>query len=350
MSVVAIPQDGHCTVNVVRTGNAARSASICLPLPAIVLAILLVLVAGRQAGAQWSTGNTDRPVAIGTPVTVDQRLLEPVDLIVDPALYPDAVDYDSLALGKELCYVSLPKSQLWEVPLANQREPRMYGKFTTQDDQSTIDTAIGVQFGISRLTSGDRPNEGLQLGAMAAVFTRFNEKRVLVTNDYRVGIPLTWAKGPWQAKLAYEHTSCHLGDDYIKATGNMPIGHVRDEMVLGLSRRFLDQLRLYGQFGYSFATSSSIQGKNDRYDWGLEWSRERECGICGQPFAAFDMDLRSDQEYEPNMTVQLGWQWKQMQTRRGVRVAVEYYKGKSPFGQFYLNDEDWIALAGYYDW
>ena len=31
-------------------------------------------------------------------------------------------------------------------------------------------------------------------------------------------------------------------------------------------------------------------------------------------------------------------------------VAVECYTGKSPFGQFHLANEDWFALATYYDW
>ena len=99
----------------------------------------------------------------------------------------------------------------------------------------------------------------------------------------------------------------------------------------------------------SFHTSAIIGGKRDRFDWGLEWSRRCPTGWKGQPFAALDMDLRADQDYNANTTVQIGWQWSNMGYLSG-RIAFEYYNGRSPFGQFALLNNDWYGVAFLYDW
>lgn len=294
---------------------------------------------------------------IGDPVltpTRPDRFPEPV--VVDGEVTAMPVEYysdaDGMALGwsNRLVYDAFPSSLLWQPPMANQREPRMYGKFTNANDQSTIDTALGGEFGFGRIGPADRCHEGLQIDGFGVVFSRFNEDRLNVANDFRAGIPITYAKGPWAAKVSFEHTSTHLGDEYIEATGRRQAAHVRDEVVFGLSRRFWNQLRLYGQYGYSFSTSVLIRDYRDRYDFGLEWSKQQDTGWRGQPFAALDFDLRSDQDYEANMTFQLGWQWLKPWTRHSARVAFEVYSGKSPFGQFYREFEDWVGVGGFYDW
>lgn len=244
----------------------------------------------------------------------------------------------------------LPNGLLWEPPMANQREPRMFGKFTNLNDESTIETAIGAEFGLFRWLPIDRRHEGFQIDGMAAVFTRFNQRRLLVTSDFRVGLPVTYAKGPWSFKVSYEHTSTHLGDEFIEVFGRMQEPHVRDEIVVGLARRFWNQVRLYGQAGYSFITSDIVGEDRDRFDCGVEWSKQEDTTWLGRPFAAFDMDLRSDQDYHTNVTVQVGWQWKEMAHRRSGRMALEYYDGKSPYGQFFTDNEQWFGASFLFDW
>lgn len=226
----------------------------------------------------------------------------------------------------------------------------MYGKFTNLNDESTIETAIGGEFGLLRIGPEEARREGVQVDGFAAVFTRFNGDRLLVTSDFRVGVPVTFAKGPWSTKIAYEHTSTHLGDEFIETTGRRQVSHVRDEIVFGLARSFCYDLRLYGQFGYSFITSDVVGDNRDRYDWGIEWARRMPATWKGAPFAAFDMDIRSDQDYQPNTTVQIGWRWNRLPVGRAARIAFEYYNGKSPYGQFFRDEESWIGAAGFLDW
>jgi len=264
---------------------------------------------------------------------------------------------------------SLPQTQLWRVPMANQREPRCEAKLEALNGHTTLDTEIGAVFGLTRVGPADNSREGIELGMFAAVFMRFideghpfaNDDRAavpLTAADYRVGVPLMLAKGDWQMKLSYEHTSCHLGDEYmllgynygITGSKTESIRAVRDEAVLGIARLFGDALRLYGQFGYSFSPSDTLVGKVPvRYDWGIEYSPP--VPPRGGPFAAFDMDLRAEQDFFCNITIQAGWQWKTNENRRSsARIGVENYDGDSPYGQFFEQRESYWALVGIFDW
>ena len=266
-------------------------------------------------------------------------------------------------------FESLPQTQLWRVPMANQREPRCSAKLSSENNQPLIDTAIGAVFGLARVGPADNPREGIELGAFACVFTRFlgeghpiagddREALPLTAIDYRAGLPLMIAKGDWQMKIGYEHTSCHLGDEYmlldynygLHAGSDVTIRAVRDEAVLGVARFFGEAVRLYGQFGYSFSPSDSLVGKTPiRYDWGLEYSPPAP--PRGGPFAAFDMDLRAEQDFFRNITFQTGWQWKTNENRRSsARIGVEYYDGRSPYGQFYLERESSWGAMMIYEW
>jgi hypothetical protein len=251
--------------------------------------------------------------------------------------------------------VVLPGSLLWQPPMANQHEPQIYGRVTSlhnQNTSKTIDAAFGGVAPLLRLTDDPCGGTGLQLDFFGVVFPRLADFETQLDSDFRFGCPLTWASGPWEAMLGYEHTSSHLADDFIRRhPGTFKRGHVRDEIVTGLSYRWWNQLRLYAQVGYA-ALYFNTPGprRADRYDVGLEWSRQVATGLRGQPFAAIDMDLRGDEDYTPNLSVQLGWQWLQPgQLGSSLRLALELYDGRSPFGQFFMQREEWVGVGLHFD-
>jgi len=91
------------------------------------------------------------------------------------------------------------------------------------------------------------------------------------------------------------------------------------------------------------------RGSSARYDLGIEWS-PLHTGLWGRPFAAVDLDFRPEQDYTANVTVQAGWLWRDPLTRHSIRVALEYYNGKSPYGKFLDNSEDFLGFSLLYDW
>ncbi len=242
----------------------------------------------------------------------------------------------------------LPTSLLWRVPWANQREPRMAARVNNALEQSTIDTSIGAEFGMVRLAP-DCPFEGFQADIFAVVFTRFDGSK-LMASDYRAGIPITFAKGPWQARLAYEHTSSHVGDEFLDANPGVRLpSFTRDEVTIGAGYFLTEWLRAYAVVGVAFGKRRPPGGRGRTFG-GLEWSRPLAGKLSGQPFAAVDLDFRPEHDHEPNLSGQAGWLWQNPDSRHAVRVALEYYNGRSPYGAFFQSEEDWVGIAIQYDW
>jgi hypothetical protein len=251
--------------------------------------------------------------------------------------------------GDRPIWTLLPQTLLWTPPRANPLQPRFAvipNSLREPGIVRTIDTAIGGTAGLWRRSPAGRPEEGTELDLFAVVLSRWSDNSVSVANDFRFGFPVTYRYGPWEGKVAYEHTSTHLGDDYIERDHGVKHGHIRDEFVLGLSYRLWDRLRFYGVFGYSvYMTSPAGRDLKDRYDVGIEYEKRGPTGWVGHPFAAADLEIRADQNYTGNFTAQLGWQWKPETERPSLRTVLQYYDGRSPFGQFFLRHEDWVGAA-----
>jgi hypothetical protein len=322
----------------------------------LVLAFLFVTVfAGPAQAAEPPASTVDDLAQEVIPAPRAERPLEMVaplpalaNLALDTGQGESEAPKKKMFWDEQLSFERLPDSLLWQVPWANQREPRMYATFNDALRHSTIDTAIGAEWGLFRLAP-EKPFEGLQFDMLAAVFTRF-DNGALMAADYRAGAPFTYAKDNWQAKVGYEHTSGHFGDKFIDHNPDFPRrSYTRDEIVCGLAYRFWDQFRAYGQVGFAFGKRRP-PGGTERYDAGLEWSRPLFAKFPLQPFAAVDLDFRPEQNYIINRTVQVGWMWQNPDTRRAVRLAVEYYAGRDPFGAFVRNTENWVGFSLLFDW
>jgi hypothetical protein len=293
-----------------------------------------------------------------TTVATNAKEVPPADagtvatLLLPAIEVADSEGHDAGQSHSRFQCIQFPPTLLWEPPLANPLEPRMYLKPTTLSNiktSETLDTAIGGTMGLFRVSPADDANVGFEQDFFAVVFSRFATYRTAVAVDYRFGFPLTFAWGNWEAKIGYEHTSTHLGDEFMQWSAMPHIGHVRDEAVLGLAYRFWDAIRLYGIVGYAFQTSAAIGSANNRFDWGIEWNRRRTTGWRGQPFAAFDMEVRADQDYTPNVTGQIGWEWRNIDSRAAIRIALELHDGDSPFGEFTKDHERWVGVGLFLD-
>lgn len=254
-----------------------------------------------------------------------------------------------------------PATRIWDAPIANQREPRMYLKPTSLEGQAVTDVAVGMALALGRIGPGDEPRQGLQLDLIAGVFTRFDDQGDQLTTDYRVGTPLTMGFGDWQFKFGYEHTSCHLSDTYLAPWVAYGESHgvpspkfrmVHDELVFGVARRFADAMRLYGQMGYSFTVNDDFRGPiRYRYDWGLEWVPPPFGPRLGGPYSAFNMGFREEQRFFRSLSAQVGWQWQVVPNQSSaLRVGIEFYDGFSPYGELYLVPENHWAFVVSYDW
>lgn len=297
------------------------------------------------------------PVPAPVRGTVEVEQFPPVPSELPPpatappvAPVPTPAQWSDVIFGHEV--TTLPATLLWTPMMANALQPRMALERTTLENFSTtktIDTEIGREFGISRASYLDGDLLG-QIDVFAVVLGRFSNYENFTAADFRFGIPFTFSYDDWHWKIAYEHTSTHLGDNYIQNTGAVWRPFIRDELVLGLDHVFWNQLRIYGVFGECPHLTAPTASTGRRFDWGVEWSRRETTGFYGQPFAAFDMELRAEQNYTANCTVQAGWQWYDAEYGHSLRVGAEYYTGDSPYGQFYRVHESWAGLGVWFDY
>ena len=256
-----------------------------------------------------------------------------------------------------------PTTLLWEPPLAIFREPR-FALYAGSDGGvqnfgfDTIDTSIGTIHGLVRI---EPPGSGLivQGDIFGVVHTRWDGDDP-VANSYRFGIPVTFRRGPWQAKIGYEHTTDTLGDRFnYDPTSPRPVPTFgllpglprprweRDEIVLGLGRVFNEQLRVYGQLAYAALLDwPTADTSRTRYDIGFEWYIRCPTGWAGTPFVAGNVNCDGVTNYEAGYTIQGGWLWRNPEMRLAQgRVFVQYANGRSPFAPFAAVREDALAFG-----
>lgn len=250
----------------------------------------------------------------------------------------------------------LPHSLLWEPALAVKRDPKMQFTYSNLDNyrgSNTVDTWIGGTQGLWRFEP-EGADFAFQFDIFGLVMTRLSPDDLMAA-DYRFGVPLTWKWGWWQGKVAYEHTSAHLGDELIRATGRPVESWAKDELVIGLGRFLYDDLRVYGNFGYAMSMGlpnlQTTTRTRTRFDLGAEWYNHGATGWTGSPFAAFNVEWRGDQGFVPNWTFQAGWLWRNPFMREGmVRIFAEHYRGQSPYGHFFRDREQYSSVGFGFDY
>lgn len=246
----------------------------------------------------------------------------------------------------------LPSGIIYHSYLAGPKEPRMAAVFFHDKQLGwQLDYAVGGRFGLLRYGTTDNIwPQGWQLDIEGAAFPRVNlaENMDLDVADYRVGIPLTYGRDHWQAKLAIYHISAHIGDEYlIRHPTYQRINYVRDAAVVGLSWYPATFARLYGEAEYGFNLDGGA--KPWAFQFGFELSPLRYNGFSGDPFLAMNVSSRQDVGFGGNLCLQVGWQWRGYQNRKLLRTGFHYLTGKSNQYQFYNEHEDQLGIGFWYD-
>ena len=201
------------------------------------------------------------------------------------------------------------------------------------------EAAIGDYLGIYRWAlPGDAY---LQLSIGGGVFGRFDlygTSNALQVVDFYGNLPFDLRLQRWSFRFMPFHTSSHLGDDYIKATGIVPQKHGWDNLRWLISYDALSWLRFYGGYNYVVRTlpgadRHAAQGGVEMYFpwWGNEHARF---------YWANDMQTWERVHWNPMFTSQAGVKFvRNSHEHRGISLFTEYMSGRQPQGQFYLNRE-----------
>jgi hypothetical protein len=247
----------------------------------------------------------------------------------------------------------LPDGLMYKSYLAGGKEPRFGTEWVYQRGHGWVwDAALGGRVGVLRLgTQNDFWPEGWQLDFEGATFPRLDlvpeHDRDLISADFRVGVPLTSRRGPWEGKFGYYHISAHLGDEFMLThPGVERVKYVRDSLLLGIALRPHPDWRLYWETACAFNTDGGA--KPWEFQFGAEYSETEPTGASGAPFIAANGHLRQENNFSGNFVLQTGWQWR---GRGGhlVRVGAHYFNGFSDQYQFFKQREDQIGVGMWYD-
>lgn len=243
----------------------------------------------------------------------------------------------------------VPDSILYKSYLAGVHEPRLSATGYHLDGVGTTWAGmLGARVGILRYgTPGTAGAQGFQIDLEGGALARLDSIRDLVATDFRFGVPLTFAIGNYQTKLAFYHLSSHLGDEFLLKTGMPRINFARDVIVWGHSAYWTDALRLYAEIGYAVQTDDGAEPWE--FQFGAEYSSRCCTGPRGAPFAAFNTHLREEVNFGGEITVQAGWQWRGQTDGSLLRFGLQFYNGESSQYQFYDRFERQIGLGLWYD-
>ncbi|MEX0936248.1 MAG: DUF1207 domain-containing protein [Pirellulales bacterium] len=247
----------------------------------------------------------------------------------------------------------LPDGLLYRAYLAGMKESRLAGVWHYDQHAGwLLDATLGGRVGLLRYGSVDaRFADGWQLDVEGASFPRLNLEQEwdLDSADFRVGVPLTFARGPYRVKLAYYHLSSHLGDELAirqPATLASRINYSRDVVVVGMSYYPLPVWRLYGETGYAVADDGGSEPWE--FQFGVEFAPACADSYVGAPVIAVGAHLHEEVDFGGQLTAMAGWQWQGI-SGHTFRTGVHYLNGKSSQFQFFDQSEEHFGWGIWYD-
>lgn len=294
---------------------------------------------------------------LGTPLSAAVPLEEePPSTYLDPIPESQTVNLGVASGRPSLAYDGwtwqvLPDGLLYPAYLAGGRESRFASQWVHEKDKNGLwDIALGGRTGILRF-GADTPRgpEGWQVDIEGAAFPRLtlDDRRELVSADFRFGIPLTYRQGVFEGKFGYYHISSHMGDEWMVRNNSLyRINYTRDALVLGLAARPHEDLRIYGEAGWAFYTRGGSEPWE--FQWGIDYSPARPSHRIPQPFFAVNGRIREEVDFGGNLTAQAGLQWRG-HFGQLFRTGLYYFHGKTDQYEFFREHEEHIGFGVWYD-
>lgn len=239
----------------------------------------------------------------------------------------------------------LPPGQLFQSLLADPRWPHFSAAYQRYVDDEQLNNVAATSFGetFSLFRFGGPADSVMEIGIQAGVFAIFDldaDSFDLINADYLVGIPLTIKKDEFSNITRVFHQSSHLGDEFLLRG--------RAEERVNLSYESLHSLfsyhlpagfRVYGGGGYIFHSDPP-----DLDPWSTQFGVEYRSpwtvlGGALRPVAALDIQNRQESDWDTDISTRGGVQFENPNFQgRKLQFLLEYYRGKSPHGQFYENN------------
>lgn len=238
--------------------------------------------------------------------------------------------------------------QMFDSLLADPRWPHfsvIHQWYLDDDELGRVGSAnFGESFSLVR--SPENRFGQWEVGFQAGVFSVFDlqaDSNDLVNSDFLIGLTATHHYGDFTSMIRLYHQSSHLGDEFLLRNRVDRVNLSFEVLDLLVSYDPTTWLRLYGGGGI-------IVHREPILDRGILQSgiELRSPVAFGQgfirPLAGLDMQFREESDWELDASLRVGFQIEHPFLRRSeIQVLAEFYRGRSPNGQFF---ERQIKTAG----
>jgi hypothetical protein len=252
----------------------------------------------------------------------------------------------------------LPSGRLFDPLIADPRTAHFsvaYQHYLDDDELSNVAAvSLGTTVGLyeNDFIGAGRWAVGVQ-GAVFAIFDMDAPSDDLVNADYWLGFPLSYRVKSFSASARLFHQSSHLGDEFLLRTRTNRINVSYEGVDLRLSQEFFKQVvRIYAGGGYLLHRDPP-DIKELSAQAGLELRSPHSFFHKHlKPVGGFDAQAREESDWEVDYSGRVGIQFDSEKLRdRQLQLMFEYYKGRSPNGQFFAREiEYWgVGIHFYYD-
>ncbi len=278
---------------------------------------------------------------------------------IDPVIQKRIEERQPIRIVKGVWF---PESTVLFAPLiANPRDPVYSVAYRWNDSvlaNSEVAISLGDIFPIFRWFDVFSAHGDLQLDITACMWANFDmnpentpngEWAELVTSDYLLAIPISYAFDKWAFRLRIYHISSHLGDEFIVNHREvLRVNPSFEAIDIYGSFQATDGLRFYFGPGFIINSDNSYPLKTFYFDYGLECRfsgfRYHYHRLYGSPFFAIDVQQWQANNYTPSLTAQFGYEWSKLKgAGRKVRLFLEYHDGYSE-GQFFKDRTQYGAI------
>lgn len=274
-----------------------------------------------------------------SPTDLAAALLAAV-LAVPAAAAPGDVQFDVFPKADEI----FPRL------LADPRHTRISASYYRQRGRNLSDLVLGHAWGLARWRTGLEGQWLWESDIEGMAYSRFHVTggiNEFETVDFLAALPVTLRRGGVSFKGGLFHKSSHLGDDYIRRTGESGFRYSTDGLRAQAALEPQGRARIYGGLEYLLHTVPvprrwGLQCGLELGTEDLHWSESAPTSL----FIAQDLQWRQRAGWNTDSHTVAGVKiGLRKSSSRAMRVQIGYLTGHSPFGQFHADRDRYADLS-----